>query len=1000
MSTKKTLTLFFLLCSSHFLISQETFPRNDVKDDRPERYAFTNAIIVVSADQKLENATMIIEEGKVIQVGTNITIPDGYTTIDLAGNWIYPSLVDPYTTYGMPEVKRHRGSYYDVEQIESDTKGPYNANEAIKSEFNAFEAFTKDAKMAQKMRKLGFGSALVFRPDGLARGASALVTLGDQNENIEMIKDRVAAHYSFSNGSSSQMYPASAMGRISLLRQTYLDAAWFRDQPAKPFTDKSLDAWIALQELPQIFEATNWMTVLRADKIGDEFGVQYIIKGGGDAYKRINEIKKSGATLIVPINFPAAYDVEDPLDAHKVALSDMKHWELAPTNLAHLAKNNIPFVLTTHGLKELSDFWPNLRTAIKHGLPKSKALAALTTEPAKLLKASDQIGTLEAGKLANLIITSGDLFDSETVIYQNWVQGKPHELAQMDALDLSGVYTILAGDDDYKLEVSGKPTKPKASIILNDTTSIKAKLSISNGLVSLHFAPDKDEQSAISLSGWVNDGNLSGTGQLPDGSWISWQATREGDLVSNGDSKQKETTEDDELGPIIYPFLAYGEPQIPQQEKILFQNATVWTIESDEPMEGTDVLVNNGKIVAIGKNLPTAGAKVIDGTGKHLTPGIIDEHTHIAGGGNERLTNSAMVRIGDQVNSEDINIYRALSGGVTAVQVLHGSANPIGGQSALIKLRWGAAPEDLKIKGADGYIKFALGENVKRSRSSNSIRYPQTRMGVEQVFMDAFSEAKEYESTWRAYQVDKSSGKVAPRRDLALEALLEIINGERFITCHSYVQSEINMLMKVAEAFDFKVNTFTHIIEGFKVADIMAKHGAGASAFSDWWAYKWEVRYGTPYNPAIMAREGVVTAINSDDREMMRRLNQEAAKSVKYGNLPEIEALKMVTINPAKLLHLDKRMGSIKEGKDADLVLWSDHPLSIYAKAEKTVVDGTIFYDIEKDARLKAEVDQERARLVRKMIHAKANGSRTQSAESRVYHNMHCEDIVIYNGGY
>ena len=300
------------------------------------------------------------------------------------------------------------------------------------------------------------------------------------------------------------------------------------------------------------------------------------------------------------------------------------------------------------------------------------------------------------------------------------------------------------------------------------------------------------------------------------------------------------------------------------------------------------------------------------------------------------------------------------------------------------------------IDGADEFIKFALGENVKRTRNENSIRYPQTRMGVEQVYVDAFTRAKAYAADWENYNrlSAKEKAKAAkPRRDLSLDALAEIMRKERFITCHSYVQSEINMMMHVAEQFDFNINTFTHILEGYKVADKMAAHGVGGSTFADWWAYKFEVRYAIPYNATLMTMAGVTTAINSDDAEMARRLNQEAAKSVKYGNMSEEEAWKMITLNPAKLLHLDDRMGSVKAGKDADLVLWSDNPLSIYAKAEKTMIDGRIYYDLEQDAQKREVIARERARLIQKMQQAKKGGEPTQKVSGGKKYRFHCEDL-------
>lgn len=380
---------------------------------------------------------------------------------------------------------------------------------------------------------------------------------------------------------------------------------------------------------------------------------------------------------------------------------------------------------------------------------------------------------------------------------------------------------------------------------------------------------------------------------------------------------------------MVYPNIAYGNSQLPKSESLLFKNATVWTNETDGILTETDVLVKNGKITAIGKNLNDSSAKIIDATGKHLTSGIVDEHSHIAAAAiNEAGHNSsAEVTIEDVVSPDDIDIYRNLAGGVTSIQILHGSANPIGGRSAIIKLKWGESAHNLIYPNSPKFIKFALGENVKQSNWQSFSRFPQSRMGVEQLYIDYFSRAKEYHKR-------KTSGKPY-RKDTEMETLAEIINGQRYISCHSYVQSEINMLMKVAEKFNFRINTFTHILEGYKLADKMVAHGVGGSTFSDWWAYKYEVNDAIPYNAAIMHKQGVVTAINSDDGEMSRRLNQEAAKSVKYGGVSEEDALKFVTLNPAKLLHIDDKVGSIKIGKDADLVLWTDHPLSIYAKAEK-----------------------------------------------------------------
>jgi hypothetical protein len=352
---------------------------------------------------------------------------------------------------------------------------------------------------------------------------------------------------------------------------------------------------------------------------------------------------------------------------------------------------------------------------------------------------------------------------------------------------------------------------------------------------------------------------------------------------------------------------------------------------------------------------------------------------------------TAEVSIGDVINSNDVNIYRQLAGGVTAAQLLHGSANPIGGQSALVKMRWGSLAEEMKIKSDVGFIKFALGENVKQSNwgAFNTFRFPQTRMGVEQVFYDAFFRAKNYKKEWDEYNklsLRKKRNTPPPREDLELNILSEILDKKRFITCHSYVQSEINMLMHVGDSMGFTVNTFTHILEGYKVADKMKKHGAGGSTFSDWWAYKFEVNDAIPHNAALLNNAGVITAINSDDAEMGRRLNHEAAKAIKYGGVSKEDAWKMITLNPAKLLKLDKKMGSLKVGKDADIVIWSDEPLSIYAKVESTFIDGRLLFDHNYNEKLMSRDQKEKARIISKMATSKGEKQKIKFEKEDLYH--------------
>ncbi|MAE87920.1 MAG: amidohydrolase [Flammeovirgaceae bacterium] len=981
--------------------AQEGFPVNGVADDRPGLYALTNATIYVDYQTKIENATLVIKDGEVQAVGAGISIPKGAIVKDLGGKFIYPAVVEPYSNYGVPEPERSRG-FGSGPQYESKLDGPYGWNDAIKSTYNAVEDFKIDSKAAGSMRKIGVGSTNSFRADGIMRGTSLFTHLSDLPVQEVVAKDKAAAHFSFNSGSSGQQYPSSIMGMVALLRQTYYDGKWYKTQNEQ--TNLSLKAWNDIQSLPQVFEANGGkLRVLLADKIGDEFGVRYIVKGSGDEYQRLDEIKSANISLIIPVTFPDAYDVEDPIAALDVSLADMKHWELAPANAKMLADAGVEFAFTTSGLKKTDDFWSALRKTVKYGLTEEQALKAVTYTPAKYYNMTSSVGALKKGMAANFFIASGNIFDEKAKIHQTWVQGKKYEFAELDPKDYAGKYSLSVGDSKYDLEVSGDPGSHKAKIVINDSTNVDVKLSITGKTVSMSFKGEEDD-ATTRLSGWVGDAAFGGNGQLADGTWVSWSASKSGDLEEKEEKKDKEESEEEmpKLGDMIYPFVAYGWVEKPTQETILFKNATVWTLEGDGKIEGADVLVKDGKIAQVGKDLSASGAKVVDATGKHVTPGIIDEHSHIAlssvNEGSHSIT--AEVRMYDALNSEDLDIYRHLAGGVTAAQLLHGSANPVGGQSALVKYRWGASPEGLKIKGADGYIKFALGENVKQSNWGNdySIRFPQTRMGVEQVFVDGFTRAREYgaaKAKYEALSAKVRAKTLAPRKDLQLETLLEILNKERFITCHSYVQSEINMLMKVAEQFNFRVNTFTHILEGYKVADKMAEHGVGGSTFGDWWAYKMEVAEAIPYNASLMTMTGVTVAINSDDGEMARRLNQEAAKSMKYGDMDEISALKLVTLNPAKLLHLDDRMGSIKVGKDADVVLWNDHPLSIYAKPEMTLVDGVVYFSAEKDEEMREWIAAERTRLTNKMLGAKKGGAKTQKPRKKQKHYFECEDLMV-----
>ena len=975
--------IFLLFVGAKFTFGQLTFPVNGTTEPKHITYAFTNATVFTDYKTMLSKAVLLIRDGMVLDAGEKIIVPSDAVVIDLKGKFIYPSFIDIFSDYGLPEVKKPVPS--ENPQLLSANKGAYNWNQAVRAEYDANRNFNADPKKAEELRKLGFGTVLSVNRDGIVRGTSVLALLGNERENDLIIKDLAAANFSFDKGSSTQDYPSSLMGAIALIRQTYFDAEWYKDGGNKKEMNITLDAFNKLKALPQVFETSDKQDELRAALLGKEFGQNFIIKGSGNEFERLDEIKATGNAFIVGVNFPEAYDLSDPYDAINISLHQMKFWELAPSNAGMMASRQIDFALTTSDLKIKSDFTKNINKAILNGLLAQDALKALTFTPAKLLGMDDKIGQLKNGMLANFIITSKKIFEKDNVILENWVKGNPYKMNNAAAADVRGNYSLrIAGGLPLRLKASGEFYSPEA-FVYEDTAAIKISFSRQDNAVSLQYELKKREPKGIyRANGLYNDSSKTATGNvlLPSGEWSKWEMRF--DSVFIPPPVKSDTAKKDSKGQVFFPDMAYGWKTLPVAKSFVIRNATVWTNEKDGILESTDVYVAEGKIKQVGKKITVPdGTEAIDGTGKHLTSGIIDEHSHIAISGdvNEATqASSAEVKIGDVVDGDDIQVYRQLAGGVTTSHLLHGSANPIGGQTQLIKLRWGLAPEKMKFENADRFIKFALGENVKQSHWGDKqvVRFPQTRMGVEQVYCDFFTRAREYAQQRKEYlSSDPKSrvGKAPVRRQLELDALSDILNKKLFITCHSYEQSEINMLMHVADSFGFKVNTFTHILEGYKVADKMKAHGVlGTSTFSDWWAYKFEVYEAIPYNGAILHKMGLNVSYNSDDPEMARRLNQEAAKAIEYGNISEEDAWKFVTLNPAKMLHIDSRVGSILLGKDADLVLWNDNPLSIYAHPLQTYVDGILYFDIDRDAELRKTNAAERQRIMQKMNDAKIKG--------------------------
>ena len=989
---KLSLILFFTIQLSSF--SQEYFPTNiDIKSELKTYILIENATIMVSPGEIIKNGSMLVKDGKIVEIGSDFSVPNNTVKYDMSGLYVYPSFVDVSSSFGTKNpsnTSRSRSTEYKA------SRQGYYWNDHILSDYNTIDDFNYDEKKSKELREFGFGVVNIHRKDGVHRGTGALVALDDKSNNsLRILNPTSTESFSFSRSLQfNQAYPSSIMGAMALLRQFYHDLKWYEDGGSTS-TDMAIEAAIKNYSLPKIFSAGDKLNVIRALKISDQLGFKSIVEGSGYEYENIEDLKNYDNTIVVPINYPKAFDLTDVHIVEKLTLQQLKRWNQAPSNLVQLSNNNINFAISPKNVKNSSEFFNNIRKSISYGLDSDEALAALTITPAKSINMEGKIGVIKQGAYANFLVTSGPIFEKETIIFENWVMGNKHTVKNVPKNSIDGDYVFSDNGSKYELVVKNSQGKINVSL-KKDSIKLNVKSVVKNGWLNMSIVDKENE-----LYGFISSTiNTNGLGSI---SFTDFEGIKKNILLKkSGENKEpvKKIKKYDqyELIPVSYPNKAYGFKSKPKKQNVLFKNATVWTGESDGILENTDVLVSDGKIKSFGKNLSFSNVKVIDATNKHLTAGIIDEHSHIAASSiNEGGQNSsAEVSIEDVVDHEDINIYRNLSGGVTTIQILHGSANPIGGQSAIIKLKWGEKNDEMIFKNAPKFIKFALGENVKQSNWGSYNRYPQSRMGVEQVFVDHFQRASEYDKEWKKYNKLSKREKnktIAPRFDIEMEVIAEILNKERHISCHSYVQSEINMLMKVAEKFGFTVATFTHILEGYKVASLMKRHGVGGAAFSDWWGYKFEVNDAIPYNGPIMTKAGVLVAYNSDDAEMSRRLNQEAAKAVKYGNLSEEEAWKYVTLNPAKLLKIDDKVGSIKVGKHADLVLWDKNPLSVYANAEKTMIEGVFYYEKDNiDAQLKS-MQEEKNLILSMMIEAKKRGEETVEPvleEKRIYE---CETV-------
>ncbi len=1261
-------------------------PPNGPRMVEPSVHALVGGTIHVSPTQTIQDGAIVIRDGKIAQVLTT-----------RAKDWAPPA---DARVWDCKDLHLYAG-FIDA-FVEADAPAPtpdqpgVHWNAAVTPQRSVLDGDRLADSAAEPLRKLGFTAAGLSPRNGLFRGRGAVVSLAKPSDQLSSAKSPVYATdafhaMSFETGGGRRFrggppgappaapqrpsgdenarwsgYPGSQMGSIALIRQTFMDAEW-----TGPGSEASCLSTLApgKKPAPIFFDVGDELESLRAAKIAREFKRPMVLIGSGTEFRRLDAIKADGLTQIIPLNFPKKPEVGTVAKAEAVELRELMTWEQAPLNLKRLDDAGLKVAITNAKLPRGQNFHDNVKEAIKAGLKPDRALAMLTTNPAEILGIADRAGTIEVGKLANLVVADADLFknpddkaddkkdetkkDDEKkddakdekkddkksgIIRDVWIDGQRHEINPAPGLKLEGEWTLTipgaapvarslvfdkdnavtikrdgktvkaasnsltenrlsfvfdhepldgvkgmytasgvvigetmtgsgvrASGESYSwsatknqtkanplagdwvvVEADAKPVKPdapgtpKVSIAKDNTVTVKVGEKSTTGkdpLVSgdtISYTYDNSElggegsiSDMLTLKGdtidgvsklpgnvthafkmqkqgsetkpkalsdsWVvveidgqavNDakdpqatmikikvpdrreargsgaggGRGAGEGDKPadkpsdpgvsgatvalttvadtekgvpadnvkiDGDKVEYvvdmakmggqglvsvQATRTGDelkgemTISGGMVKPFKAVRLPEFDrrywglPKVngYPFGPYAMEAMPEQpETLVIQNATIWTSNAKNEIihQGT-IIVRKGKIEYVGPALKAelpAGAIVVDATGKHVSPGIIDCHSHtgISRGVNEGgQTVTSEVRIQDVTNPDSISWYRQLAGGVTAVNNLHGSANPIGGQNCVNKNRWGALhPDDLHLDGRNSYsddnpfaagarrsttmagIKFALGENVKQSNGFNaSTRYPSTRMGVDTIIRDRFTAAREYAKAWKDYAANASGNGGPPRRDLELEALAEILDGTRLIHCHSYRQDEIFALAQVAKEFGFRLGSYQHNLEGYKVAEAVKESARGASLFSDWWAYKVEVQDAIPQAGPIMHDVGVAVSYNSDSDELARRLGPEAGKAVKYGGVDPAEALKFVTLNPAIQLGIESRVGSLEAGKDADIAVWSGSPLSSLSRCEKTFVDGRLMFSLEMDKQMREGIRKERQRIVQKIL--------------------------------
>ena len=973
--------------------ASRTQPVQGMRDNGTGYHALVGARVVTGPGQVIDDATIVIRDGLVQAVGRGMGAPAGARVWDLEGLTVYPGFIDAHADLEMDAVP------------EGGDIGPTHWNPQVRAWFSTTRNLADDEDRRAALRSQGFGTALAVPKEGIFRGTASVVNLGDEGVRERVLRPDVAQamgfQRSFELGGS---YPNSAMGTIALIKQTLMDAEWYMrawaayESSGRAFLPpETSEALAALEDVvqgnqPVVFETGSEEDYLRAHSLASEFGLTPWFRGNGLEYRLIDVLRGRSDPLVVPLDFPDAPDVGHPAAALDASVSDLRHWYLAPTNPAQLADAGVRFAITSDGLSSLNEFLPNLRIAVARGLATDDALAALTTTPASWLGIDRTHGTIAEGKVANLIVSEGDLFTEEATVRDVWVQGRVYGVTRPAQIDPRGTWQIASDDEwgfDAALVLEGPLNRLRGYLDIASTgpelpggarVNLESASAVAEtGRIQARFNGEVlGYQGMALLSGSVRGDEFYGWTSLPNGADPSFRGTRTEDF--EGPSRGTVAMDVPEIDlPFIRPMMDYGRTSIPEQPAaVVVRNATVWTQGPQGMLEGADLLVRAGAVEAVGVDLDAPrGAVEIDATGKHVTPGMIDPHIH---SGVSAVNESGFaivpeVRMGDVVTHNNIWMYRQVAGGLTTAHIKHGSANPIGGENVFVKMRWGSLPDDLKLENAPRTVKFALGENPKRRQG----RYPDTRMGTQEIIRDHFMAARDYEREWQRWE--ETGEGLPPRRDLRMEAILDILDQELLISSHGYRADEFLALVRLAEEFGFRVQTLQHGVEAYKIAPELAESGVAAVVWSDWGAFKLEAYDATVYNARILIEAGVVTSLHSDNSEIASRMNWEAGKLLRTGLTPE-QALSTVTNQAAEAIAIHDQVGSLEPGKDGDFVIWSGDPLSQFTRAEQTWIDGRRYFSLEEDAAMREQIAQERTQLIQAILSIEGGGGRSAQTET------------------